>query len=143
MAFGKTGDADAETTWVRRVVALADEPHQLGGVAKRVLRPVVVRLVARRVAVQSQDILDAGSGIPVEDRDQLVTVVTDTGQVRYGGELGFLLNAHDEVVGLFPGGTAGAVGDRDERRLQRLQVRDVGKEIVPTDVSLWWKELET
>ena len=112
------------------------------GVAEGVLRAVVVGQVSRRVAAEGQDVLDAARRVAVEDRGQLVAVVADAGQVRDGRQVGLALDADDQVVRPLAGRAAGAVGDRDERRLQRLQLGDGAEQLLGRLVGLRREELE-
>src|SRR5262249_40689855 len=52
------------------------------------------------------------------------------------------MNAYDEVMGALARRAAGAIGDRDERRLQRLQLDEIGEEFVRRGVGLRREELE-
>ena len=57
---------------------------------------------------------------------KFIARVADAGQVRDGSEVGLADDADDQVVRPLARRAAGAVGDRDERRLQCLQAGDVG-----------------
>src|SRR5262249_52657844 len=57
--------------------------------------------------------------------------------------LGFAVDAHDQVVRALAGRAAGAVGDRDKRRLQFLQLSNGGKQFLGGLVRLGGEELET
>ena len=59
MAFREAGDADAEAARTWRGRARADEAHQILGVAEGVGTAVIVQPIARRIAAQRQDVLDA------------------------------------------------------------------------------------
>ena len=62
--------------------------------------------------------------------------------MRDGIERGGLLEAEDEVVRQLPRGSAGAVGDGDERGMQRLKVRDVLVEGFGICRGFWREEFE-
>lgn len=68
--------------------------------------------------------------------------MTDTCQVRDGGELRLALNAEDEIVRAVSRAAAGAVSDRHERRLELLQRGDIAKEILAGFVGLRGEEFE-
>ena len=127
---------------VRNPLPAADERHQVARVAEGVFRAVVVRHVLRRVAAESEDVLDAGVRIPVEDDRQLVPVVADARQVGDGRQLGLADDPHDQLVRPLAGRAAGPVGDRDERRLERLEAGDGLEELGRCLVRLGRKELE-
>ena len=74
----------------------------------------------------------AAGGVAVEDRGHLVEGVADAGQVRDGRQVRLALDADDQVVGALAGRAAGPVGDRDERRLQLLQLRDGAEQLLAT-----------
>ena len=81
--------------------------------------------------------------VAVEKRGDLVLGVADTGQVGDRGQPGFMLNAHDQVVSPLARRAARAVGHRNKRGLQRLQLGDRVEELFRGLVGLGWEELET
>ena len=95
-----------------------------------------------RIASQREDVLDGRFGVAVEDRGDLVQVVTNARQVRDGRQHRLALNPHDQVVRALAGRAARAVGHRDERRLQSLELGDRGEQLVRGLVGLGGKELE-
>ena len=102
------------------------------GVLKRVAAAVVVRQTLGGIASQGENVLNARGRVAVEDRRQLLQRVTDAGQVRDGGEVGFLLDADDQVVGALPGRAPRAIGDRDERGLQAAcKMGDIREQVLP------------
>ena len=120
------------------------QPDQVLGVVQtlRVCVPLAQRVAARRVAAQRQHVADPGAGQPADHVPQLGDRVVDRGQVRHrqqGGVGGDPLgDLHDPVAVA----AAGAVGDRDERRLQRLQLPDRLPELPLALVGLRREELE-
>ena len=62
--------------------------------------------------------------------------------MRDGREVGFPLDADDEVVGAVASRAAGPVGHRHERRLQFLQGRDGAEQLLARLVGLRREELE-
>ena len=119
-----------------------DERHQVGGMVERVVFADVVRQVLRWVAAEGQDVFHARLGIPVQDRSQFLPRMAHTGQMRDGGQLGFSDDLHHQLVRTFAGRSAGPVGHRNERWLQRLQAGDVLEQLRRRLVGLRRKELE-
>src|SRR6266851_9098375 len=68
--------------------------------------------------------------------------MADAGQMRYGREFGFFVDADDQIVSPLPSRAAGPISHRDERRLQPLQVRDGDKQLFPGRVRFGREELE-
>ena len=101
MAFRKAGHADAEAARVGPVRPRADELDQVRGVAEGVLRAVVVGDVLGRVAAESQDVLDTRRGVTVENGCHLLEGMADAGQVGHGRQVGFAVDADDQVVRAF------------------------------------------
>jgi len=67
MAFGKSGNADAEASGVRVAFEISNKPDEARRLREDVSRMVVVRLVVRGISAQGEDIADAGSGVALED----------------------------------------------------------------------------
>ena len=83
VALGVAGAADAEV-----VVALADEAHQLRGVAEAARRRVELALPGRRVAAEGEHVLDAHRQELLHQIAQLLAGVPDAGEVGHGLEAG-------------------------------------------------------
>ena len=99
-------------------------------------------IVARRVAAQGQDVLDGRLRVAIEDRGELVPAVADARQVRDRRQPGLPLDPDDQVMGSLPRRAPGAVGHRDERGLQGLELRDRLEQLVRGLVGLGGEELE-
>ena len=84
------------------------------------LRPVL--LAVRRIAAQREHVVDAGRAHLVERRAQLGHGGADAGEVRHRLQAELVLDALDDLDRLLAGRAARAVGDRHERRLERLQL---------------------
>src|SRR6185295_9123002 len=142
VAFGETGDADAEAAGVGvsavrgAVVEFFDEADEVGGVLEGVFCAVVVGVVARGVAAEGEDVGDAVGGVAFEDGGDFGFGVADAGEVGHGVEGGGLFEADDDVVGAFACGAAGAVGDGDEGGFEGFEFADVGEELFGGVVGL-------
>src|SRR5262245_36464848 len=131
MAFWKSGDSYAEFT------GFPDQADKLLSISKpaRMRHPLPVR-IAGRVAAKSQDITDTNGRIGADHVPQLRDGVTDSGQVtdrRQRGLRGDLAGDPDRPV---PRRAPGAVGDRHERRPQRLELPDREPELLLIGVGL-------
>ena len=80
--------------------------------------------VGRRIAGQGQDVVHAVAVVVVQQLGQLLLGVADAGQVRHRRMGVLFVERDDQVTGAVPGGTAGAVGDRHERQVQRVERLD-------------------
>ena len=140
--LGKPRDPDAEPPRVGNRLVRPDEADELLGELESVAGTVVVGQRSRGVSTQGQDVLDGRCGVPIEDGRNVVLGMAHAGQVRHGRQLGFALDSHDQVVGAFPCRAPRAIGHRDKRRLERLQVRDRLEKLVRSLVRLGRKKLE-
>ena len=146
MPFREPSDADAEAAPVGMRAALvqpADEAHQVGRMLERIGLAVVVlrRRAADRPRARGCCSLPA-CRILRQDLLDLRLAVADAGQVRDRVERGGLLQPQHQIVGQLPRRAAGAVGHRDERGLQRLQVGDVLVKRLGVGLGLGREELE-
>jgi hypothetical protein len=82
--------------------------------AEIALAPVVIRLVARRIAAQGQDVGHAGGGVALENRRYFGPAVAHAGEVRHRWNGGGLFDAHHQIVGHLAGGAAGPVSHGDK-----------------------------
>ena len=114
MRLGVRGDAD------REVADLADEVHELDRVVELARREVeILRRVAARARGCSRSRRRGSASTIV---DQLGAGVRGAREVRHRGHRRVAVDLDDEVVGALARRPAGAVGDRDVRRLQRLEL---------------------
>src|ERR1700712_1589988 len=97
---------------------------------------------AGHVAAQRQDVADAGTGEAPDDLAELGTAVAHGGQVADRGDRGLARDPLDDTKRAVPGGTSGAVGDRDEGGLQRLEFANGLPELALALVGLRWEEFE-
>ena len=118
MDLREAGAADREP------VALADEPRQVGGGVQAALGARELGLAAGRVAPQGEDVVDPGRLEPVEDLDQALGRLADAAQVRHRLQAVLALDPGGDLDRAVAGRPAGPVGDRDERRPERLQGLD-------------------
>lgn len=123
-------------------IEFANEAHEIRGISEVALGPIIVRLIERRVTAQGEDVCDAGLRVTLEDELDFGLGMADTGEMRDGRDRGGLLDPDDEVVGEFAGGSAGTVGDGNERRLERLHVLNSEVEFLPCRLLAGWKEFE-
>ena len=79
------------------------------------------RRARRRIAAQREHVLDAGARQIVEQRSQFGAIRADAGHVRDDGQTDLLLNLLCKRNRARARRAAGAVGDRDEGRAQRLR----------------------
>ena len=130
-------DADAEVT------GRPDEPDQVVGVrqALRVRRPLRVR-VARRVPAQGQHVPHADRRVGADDVPELGDRMVHRGEVPHWGERGLLGDPPSHPDRAVPGRAARTVGDRDERRPQRLELPDRPPKLLLLGVALRRHELE-
>src|SRR5262249_17980978 len=112
------------------------------GELEGVLRPVITEHRTRRVASERQDVLDIRLRISVEDRYQLLATVADAREVRDGRQAGLALDPHDQVVCPFARRAAGPVGNRYERRPERLELGDRPEQVVRRPIGLGREEFE-
>ena len=120
-----------------------DETDEVLGVLERISGALVVSHGSRRVAAQGQDVLDRRRGVAIQQSGDLILGVANAGQMRDGGQLGFTLNSHDQVVGSLPCRAPRAIGHRNERWLEGLQLSDRLEKLFRGLVGLGWEELET
>src|SRR5437868_2400699 len=79
-----------------------------------------------RVAAQGDDVTDAQLPVVARDRVHLFTRGTDAGEVGRRSQRRLLEDAFDGGVGALASRAAGAIGDRDEPRLQGSESLDRG-----------------
>src|SRR5262245_32315102 len=101
MALRKTGHADAESTRVDNTGSRPDYLDKLGRKTKGIVFAFVVNHRLGRVAAQCKYIRDAALGITIQNRCNLILVVTHAGQMRHSRELCFLFDSHHEVMSAF------------------------------------------
>src|SRR5690606_7460288 len=117
MAFGIAADADLE------VVQLAQAGDQVGRIGIAVGMRHEFSGALRRVAAQGDDMPDAGLPVMFGHLVDLASRGADAGQMRRRAQAGFLQDADHGVVGALAGRAAGAIGDRDEARIERRQAQ--------------------
>ena len=83
-----------------------------------------------RVAVAGHDVGELGAS------------VRGASEMRHRGHRRVPVDSCDELVRSLPRGTAGAVGDRDERRVERLELQERLFELRFGRGRLRWEELE-
>ena len=64
---------------------------------------IVIRLIARGITTQRQDIAHSRSGVSFEDGSNLLMGVSHTGQVRHGIQRGARFQPQDKIVREIPG----------------------------------------
>ena len=112
-------DTDAE------VAERLDELDEFGRVGQAVRMRMPVRFrPSGRISAQGKDRVDAGIRVLADDASDFVSARAHAGQVSHGKEGGLLGDLLRDAHGAIAGRAAGAVGDRDEARTQRLQVSD-------------------
>ena len=138
MLVRERGHADAE------VARLAHQPDQVLGVAAAPSgwRDPLAHRVAGRVAPHRQDVADPDRGQPADHVAQLGDRVVDRGQVGHRQQRGVGGDPLGDRHGGVPGRAAGAVGDRHERRAQRLQLPDRLPQLALALLGLGREELE-
>ena len=94
------------------------------------------------IAPQGQKVGDAVAPVALEDRGQLGPGVSYAREVGHRRHRRPAEDVDDEVVRTVAGRAPGAVGDRHERRPQRLQLRQRGGELGLGGVVAGWEELE-
>ncbi len=119
MRLGVRRDAD------REVADLAHEMDELDRVVQLTRRQIQV---GRRVTAEREDVLDPGLAVALDDRPQLGPGVAHAGEMRHRRHLRVAQDPGDDLVGLLPRRPAGAVGDRDVRRAERLELLERGGE---------------
>ena len=136
--LGEAGGAD------REVVVVADQLDQLARVLEAALGRRPLGLARRRVAAQSEHVLDAGVAHDVERLAQLVHGGADAGEVGHRLEAVLGLDRGHDVDGLalLLGAAAGAVGDRHEGRLHPGELGQRAAEVALALVGLRREELE-
>src|SRR5438874_4905004 len=113
MAFREGGDTDGEVT---------DLLHHLDQLERVVEVGRVGPTVERRIATEGEDVVEAGVAVTGDDVDDLGAAVGDARQVRHRGHRGIARDVlHDAARGVARR-PSGAVGHRDEGRLQRLEL---------------------
>lgn len=142
VTFRKSRNADAKSSLVRVAGEFFDEANQIRRLGKSVARVVVVRLIARRVTAEGEDVAHAGGGVAFENRRDLLFGVADACEVGNGIERRGSLEPHDEFVGEFARRSACAVGDADKVRVDFFEIPNRGVELFLGLGRLWWKKLE-
>ena len=113
-----------------------DEIDGVGEVAGRQVQ------LGRRVTPQGENVLDPLVAVAAEDGPQLVFEMAGAAQMGHRRHIGRPQDVDDEVVGPLPGRPPGAVGDRDERRLQRSELEERPLELGLGLLRLRGEELE-
>ncbi len=139
MDLGEARGADPES---RGRLAAADERGELGGAAEPARRRREVPVAARRVAAEGEDVLDPGVGKPAEDRIEPFDRLPDDAQVSHRLDPVVALDPGRDLDRPLAGGARGAVGDRDEARLQPIQVLDAREQGRDALLGLRREELE-
>src|SRR5690606_19732148 len=125
MPFRKARHARAEASargMPAACVELLDEFDEIRCVLKFVPAAIVVVTIFWGIAAQRQDVVDAGRSVTFENGVDLRLAVTNAGEVRDGIERGFALEAYDQVMREVAGRASRAVGHRNERWLERLEL---------------------
>ena len=120
----------------------ADGPgqlHQLDGVGQLALGGVGI---GRRIAAEGHEVLDARLAELDQDLRQLQPGVGHADQMGHRGEAGGAQHPDHQVVGALAGRPPAPVGDRHERRPQRLQVQQRLDQAGVLGVALRGEELE-
>src|SRR4249920_1701166 len=136
MALGVRGDADAE------VAELPQQPDQLIRVPQtlRVWGPL--DCIPGRVTAQRQNVAYASVRVRPDDTAQLSARRPDAGQMANRGERGVLGDPAGDADRSVSSGAAGAVRDRNECRMQRLEPPDRRPQLALALVRPGWEELE-
>ena len=137
--LGVAGGADAEP---RCGLAAADERGELGRAPESAGGRREVGLAPRGIAAQREDVLDPRIGEPVEDGVEAVGRLADDAQVGHRLDPVVALDPRRDLDGPLAGRAAGAVGDRDEARLEPVQVLDALEQRRDALVGLRREELE-
>ncbi len=120
----------------------ADGPgqlHQLDGVDELTLGRVGI---GRRIATEGHEVLNPGLAEVDQDLGQLQAGVGGADQVGHRGQRGGAQHPDHEIVGSLARRTTAPVGDRHERRTQRLQVHQSFDQAGVLGVVLGREELE-
>ena len=145
MAFGEPGDPDAEAARIGMFpgfVERADVGDEIGRIAEMPLRPIVTRLVLRRIAAQGENVGDPRFGITGEYGIHLIPGVADTCQVGDGRDAGGFLDADHKIMREFARGAAGPVGNGDEGRGEGLKIAYRFVKVFPCSRGAWREEFE-
>ncbi len=137
--LGVAGGADPEPA--RRLEA-ADEGRELGRAGEAAGRRGEVLLAARRVAAQGEDVLDARVGEAPQGRLEPLDRLADHAQVSHRLDPVLLLDPRRHLDGAVTGGPGGPVGDRDEPRIEPVQVLDAREQRGGSLLGLRGEELE-
>ena len=116
VGLGEAGGADGEG-----IVGL-DQLDQLARVLEAAVGLDPVLLAGRRIAAQRKHVVDARGVISSSVARSSGDGGADAGEVGHRLQAVLVLDALDDLDGLCAGGAAGAVGDRDERGLERAQL---------------------
>ena len=133
MRLGVGGDSDRE---------VADLAHQLDELDCVLQLPRRQVEVGGRVAAEAEDVLDPGIAVPGDDLDELRPCVRGTREVRHGRHRRGAEDVDHDLVGALARGAAGAVGDRDVRGGQGLELDERGAERLLHLGRARWEELE-
>ena len=125
MPFWETSDPDAESSWIWMrplLVETCDMFDEFDGVGVVVGLWVVSCIVDRVITAKSKHVADPCFGVSGENGVNLLRGLLHAGQVRDGIDLATLLKLDHQIMRSLSGRASGAVGDGDERRLQRGEV---------------------
>jgi len=136
VAFGEASDADTEVGKM-----FFNKAYEVGGVEESV-RGLSPRLAFGGVSAKGEDVMDISIMVALEDLKDFVLRGANACKVGSDGYAGFVLDANDEVVGAFAGGTASSVGDTYGGRVQGHEVGDSVKEVVPAGLCFRGKKLK-
>ena len=128
------GDTDTEAGWMR-----PDGLDQLEGVG---VVAAGIAAVRRRITAEGENVLDAGSGVLVEETSDVVPCVTDAREMGHARERLLAIDAQDHVAGAIAGRAERAVRHRHERRGQKRELGERLVELTLHLVGLRWEELE-
>ena len=134
--LGEAGAAD------RKRVVGGDQFHQFARVLQAALRLAPLLLARGRVAAQREHVVDARALHLVERGAQFRHGGAHAGEVRHRLQPVLLADALDDLDRFAPGGAAGAVGDRHERRVQAAQLAERRAQVLLPRLRLGREELE-
>src|SRR5256885_13217818 len=94
----------------------ASQLHKLGGVGELLVR----LLLGKRIAAEREQVLESGGAEAADDLAELEARVRHARQMGHRREIGRSQKVDDNTRGSLARDAPAAVGDRDERRSERL-----------------------